>query len=554
MHNNNFLFAGVLIMFFMTACTQKSPENEVNKSLGVIPLPEEINAQTGNFTIQPGTKILYTPESEEVKAVADFFADLLKSSTGYDLKVEAAASGKASKHNIVFSKEENSLKEGGYFLSVKPKTIVVRAASSDGLFYGLQTLRQLLPVDVEDSTLAENVSWAIPCVEIKDEPRYPYRGLHLDVGRHFFPAPFIKKYLDLMALYKMNYFHWHLTEDQGWRIEIKKYPELTKTGAYRKETLVGHYPQSNQKYDGTRYGGFYTQEEIKDIVAYAKKLHITVIPEIEMPGHSLAALASYPELGCTGGPYEVGTRWGVFKDVYCAGNEETFHFLEDILTEVMDLFPSKYIHIGGDECPKDRWKECDKCQARIKAEGLKDEHELQSYFIKRIEKFLNAHGREIIGWDEILEGGLAPGATVMSWRGIKGGIEAAKQNHDVIMTPSSHCYFDQYQGPEDSEPLAIGGFVPLEKVYSYEPTPKELNEQEAKHILGAQGNVWTEYIATPDYAEYMVYPRACALAEVGWSPKVKRNYSDFLNRLKPNLARLKILGVNYRPLDKVKEQ
>jgi len=357
-----------------------------------------------------------------------------------------------------------------------------------------------------------------------------------------------------MAMYKYNTFHWHLTEDQGWRIEIKKYPKLTETGAWRKETLIGHAGEKPEHYDGKRYGGFYTQEDIKEVVAHAKKLYITVIPEIEMPGHSLAALASYPDLGCTGGPYEVATKWGVFKDIYCAGNDKTFDFLENVLREVMDLFPSRYIHIGGDETPKDRWKKCPKDQARIKAEGLKNEQELQSYFISRIEKFLNAHGRNIIGWDEILEGGLAPNATVMSWRGIKGGIAAAKMNHDVIMTPVQYCYFDYYQGDPKDEPLAIGGYLPLKKVYSYEPVPEELTPEQKKHVLGAQGNVWTEYIATTDYVEYMVYPRACALSEVDWTPANEKDYGDFMQRLELNLKHLDMLGVHYRSPDKDKKE
>ena len=395
-----------------------------------------------------------------------------------------------------------------------------------------------------------NIKWEIPGVEIQDEPRYPYRGMMLDVGRYFFPPEFVKRFIDLMALHKMNYFHWHLTEDQGWRIQINKYPRLTEIGAFRDESVVGHLRDKPLKFDGQRYGGFYTQEEIREVVEYAKARHITVIPEIEMPGHSLGALASYPELGCTGGPYEVAKRWGVQDDVYCAGKEETFQFLEDVLTEVMDLFPGKYIHIGGDESPKIRWEECPHCQARIKEEGLKDEHELQSYFIKRIEKFLNENNRKLIGWDEILEGGLAPEATVMSWRGTEGGIKAAKELHDVIMTPTTYCYLDYYQGPREDEPLAIGGFLPLSKVYSYDPTPAELNEIESKHILGVQGNVWTEYIKTAEYAEYMTFPRACAIAEIGWSQKDAKNYEDFLHRLDIHLKRLTIMGVNYHPLNK----
>jgi hexosaminidase len=344
----------------------------------------------------------------------------------------------------------------------------------------------------------------------------------------------------------MNTFHWHLTEDQGWRIEIKKYPKLTEVGAYRKETIVGHPRRSEPRvYDNTPYGGFYTQDEVRDIVAYAKSKFVTVIPEIEMPGHALAALAAYPELSCTGGPFEVATRWGIFDDVYCAGKEETFKFLEDVLTEVMDLFPSQYIHVGGDECPKTKWQKCPDCQKRIKDEGLKDENELQSYFIKRMEKFISSKGRRLIGWDEILEGGLPPEATVMSWRGVEGGIEAAKQDHDVIMTPTTYVYLDYYQSDPQDQPLAIGGYLPLEKVYSFDPEFEELNQEQQKHILGVQGNVWTEYIATPEHLEYMTYPRMIAISEIGWSPSSLKDFDDFLARFSVERKRLDEMGINY---------
>jgi len=377
-------------------------------------------------------------------------------------------------------------------------------------------------------------SLSLPQVHIVDKPRFRWRGVHLDSSRHFFPKEWVKRLIDLAAYYKLNTFHWHLTDDQGWRLEIKKYPRLTEVGAWRRETME----------DGEPYGGFYTQEEVKEIVDYARRRFITIVPEVEMPGHCLAALAAYPELSCTGGPFKVGTEWGVMNDVFCAGSEETFAFLENVLAEVIELFPGEFIHIGGDEVPKLRWKNCLRCQARIKAEGLKDESELQSYFIKRIEAFLNSRGRRLIGWDEILEGGLAPRATVMSWRGVTGGIEAARSGHDVVMTPTSHCYFDYYQGRVD-EPKAIGGFLPVDKVYSYEPIPAGLKPEEAAHILGAQANLWTEYIATPEHAEYMLFPRLWALAEVVWSPKEK-NWADFENRLRAHYDRLALRGVNYR--------
>ncbi|NPA35939.1 MAG: beta-N-acetylhexosaminidase [Chlorobi bacterium] len=523
-------------MAFCSSPYTKSGRGEVN----IVPKPADVTINDGFFILNQGTAIV-ADSGTEVNSVANYMADILRPSTGYvlDVKHEDAES------NRIKLRIDKSVKgnEGVYNLVVDKNGVTISAPEPVGLFYGVQSLRQLLPVEIERKSVQEGKEWDIPFVIINDEPSFRYRGLHLDVGRHFFPPSFIKKYIDLLALHKMNVFHWHLTEDQGWRIEIKKYPKLTEVGSVRKETLVGHY--GSDKYDGKPYGGFYTQDEVRDIVAYAKERFITVIPEIEMPGHSLAALASYPELGCTGGPYEVATTWGVFPDVYCAGNDQVFTFLEDVLTEVMDMFPSEYIHIGGDECPKIRWKECPKCQARIKNEGLKNEHELQSYFIRRIEKFFNAHGRQIIGWDEILEGGLAPKATVMSWRGEKGGIAAAKQHHDVIMTPGFALYFDHYQADPATQPLAIGGFTNTKTVYNYNPLPKALNEKEAGYILGAQGNVWTEYMKTPEYVEYMAYPRACALAEIDWTPGDKKNWDDFVKRMDVHKKRLKELNVNY---------
>jgi hexosaminidase len=379
---------------------------------------------------------------------------------------------------------------------------------------------------------------------IHDAPRFPYRGMHLDVGRHFFPVDFIKRYIDLMSRYKMNTFHWHLTEDQGWRLEIQGYPRLTEIGSCRSETMVGKN-YSPFVGDGTEYCGFYTQTEAREIVAYAAARFVKVIPEIELPGHSLAALSAYPEYACTEGPFAAATRWGVFHDIYCP-TEETFAFLEGVLGEVLEIFPSRYIHIGGDEAPKERWRESPEAQEVIRREGLADEDELQSYFIRRIERFLVDRGRRLIGWDEILEGGLAPEATVMSWRGTEGGIEAARQGHDVIMTPTSHAYFDYYQGRPEYEPLAIGGFLPLDRVYGFEPVPAELAAEQAAHVLGAQGNVWTEFMKTPAQVEYMAYPRALAMAEVTWSPAEARDPADFERRLAARLQRLEALGVNFR--------
>lgn len=535
------LIAGLMLLAM--GCSQKN--NEYN----LVPYPQELTAQQGSFELNQSTKVLYNG-SENSQFVAQVFADFIQPATGLQLTVESTE-GQAAVKNAVCFVEDTNLKgvEGSYQLEVTGNGILVKANNPVGLFYGFQTIRQLMPAELEAKEVVNGIVWTVPAVAITDAPHFSYRGLHLDVGRHFFPVDFIKKYIDLLALHKMNVFHWHLTEDQGWRLEIKKYPKLAEIAAYRDETLVGHLGVGERQYDGKRYGGYYTQEQAREIVKYAADRFITVIPEIELPGHAQAALAAYPELGCTGGPYEVAKEWGVFKEVYCAGNDEVFEFLENVLLEVMDIFPSKYIHIGGDECPKARWEECPKCQKRMKEEGCKNEHELQSYFIHRIEQFLNAHGRDIIGWDEILEGGLAPNATVMSWRGIKGGEEAARQGHNVIMTPNTHFYLDYYQNNPQKEPLAIGGYLPLSKVYSYNPMAGELSAEEAKHIIGVQGNVWTEYMPESDYVEYMTYPRACAIAEVGWLEFGKRDYTAFAKRLQSHFKRFDVMGVNY--FDKV---
>ncbi len=420
---------------------------------------------------------------------------------------------------------------------------MILAKTEKGAFYAVQTLLQLMPAEVfsTDGKLAFPIP--VQGAEIYDEPRFAYRGMHLDVGRNFFDVDAVKRYLDLMAMHKYNKFHWHLTEDQGWRIEIKKYPKLTEIGGFRKETVIDHASVKPAKYDGKRYGGFYTQDEVKEIVAYAGERFIEVIPEIELPGHAQAAIAAYPELGCLDEPLEVRTIWGVSENVYCP-KEETFEFLENVIDEVIALFPSKYFHIGGDECPKKQWEENEFCQALIKKEGLKDEHELQSYFIKRIEKYLNSKGKNLVGWDEILEGGLAPNATVMSWRGMKGGIEAANEGHDVIMTPTSHCYFDYYNSLNANEPLAIGGYLPVEKVYSFEPIPPAIANDKRHHIIGAQANLWTEYIPTLEHLEYMTYPRGAAMAEVVWSDTLTRNYDNFSKRLTYHFKRFDALDVN----------
>lgn len=437
-----------------------------------------------------------------------------------------------------------SIPREGYKIAITPEKLRVTASSEAGLFYAVQTLLQMMPTTVFDPQMNLDTELQLPCCEIVDYPRFSYRGLHLDVCRHYFPVTFIKKYIDLMAMHKLNMFHWHLTDDQGWRIEIKKYPKLQEIASQRKETWIGHY-NSGLGYDGVPYGGYYTQEEIREIVEYARARHITIIPEIEMPGHARAVISAYPELSCTGGPHEVAKTWGVFDDVFCT-TEEVFTFLENVLTEVIDLFPySPYIHIGGDECPKVRWENCPKCQARIKEQGLQDEHELQSYFVNRMARFLQGHGKQVIGWDEVIEGGFPNEIIVMSWRGEEGAIQAVKQNHYTILTPNGNLYLDYYQGVPETEPVAIGGFLPLKKVYDYNPLPVQIPVEKQNYILGVQGNLWTEYIATSEHAEYMAYPRACAVAEVGWSPGEVKDYDNFIDRLSIHFERLNELNVNY---------
>ncbi|MBN1579959.1 MAG: beta-N-acetylhexosaminidase [Anaerolineae bacterium] len=531
------------LCYYAVSSTRK--DVSVSK-INVIPKPNRVVPSDGTFSLQDTTSIYV---SSDAAGVGNALHELVQAATGYSLPVQECTTGNIESDAILLttSGADASLGDEGYELIVTPKSVVVRAPKPAGLFYGVQTLRQLLPPEIESDKPVSGVAWVMPAVTITDSPRFAWRGMHLDVGRHMFPVEFIKRYIDLLAMHKMNVFHWHLTEDQGWRIQVNKHPKLVQIGSKREATPI---PANRKKLDGKPYEGFYTQEQIKEIVAYAANRFVTVVPEIEMPGHAVAALTSYPELGCTGGPYKVRTWWGIAEDVFCAGNDQVFTFLEDVLTEVLDLFPSKFIHIGGDECPKDRWKQCPKCQARIQKEGLKDEHELQSYFIQRIEGFLNAQNRQLIGWDEILEGGLAPNAVVMSWRGSQGGIDAALAGHDVVMSPNTHCYFDYYQSADrENEPPAIGGFVPLEKVYAFEPVPETLSPEQGTHIIGIQGNMWTEYMPTSQQVEYMVYPRACALAEVAWSAANARDLSDFMKRLEALLARLDRLGIHFRKLD-----
>ena len=532
-------FRWAFIMLFI--CTSSG----IGKPINIIPLPNKIETTDGFFKITSKTKILVSTETEN--EIAEYTQDLFKTAMGYSLSIHKASKDATRSRalSLNITEEKKSLGPEGYELKVSPKSMVIASSTKAGLFYGIQTLRQLLPPEIDKpSRVSRRVKWKVPCVKITDKPQFKWRGMHLDVGRHLFSVDFIKKYLDLIALHKMNTFHWHLTEDQGWRIEIKKYPKLTEIGSKRSATPI---PSNRRKLDGKPYGGFYTQKEIKEIVKYAAARFINVVPEIELPGHSVAALASYPHLGCRKIPYKVRTRWGVTKDVYCAGNEEVYTFLENVFQEVLDLFPSEFIHIGGDECPKDRWKACAQCQAKIKEAGLKDEYELQSYFVKRIGKFLSKNKRRFIGWDEILEGGLAPGAIVMSWRGVMGGIKAAKMGHDVVMSPTTHCYFDYYQSKNtNAEPPAIGGFLPLARVYRFNPIPSSIPANKAVHVLGGQGNVWTEYIPDSKQAEYMAFPRASALSEVLWTSRKRRRYAYFQKRLPSLLKRLEFMDVNFR--------
>ena len=537
------IIVAVTVILLAGSCSNK--KTNMPESYSIIPQPAELVILNGGFTIDEKTAVLVSPLDGQTKLAADFLTALLRRSTSLELPV---SEGTREGHNRIMMIIDSTLTVGkeGYTLEVTNRNIILKAPAAEGFFYGVQTIRQLLPPQVEvEGGLAGEMPPVVPACVITDEPRFRYRGMHLDVSRHFFTVDEVKRYLDILALHKMNTFHWHLTDDQGWRIEIKKYPKLTTVGSQRSETLVGHGGRPPFTYDERPYEGFFTQDDAREVVSYASERFITVIPEIEMPGHATAAVASYPALSCTGKQVEVATRWGVFDDVFCAGKDTVFAFLEDVLDEVMDLFPSEYIHVGGDECPKTRWQHCPLCQKRIREEGLKDEHELQSWFITRMEKYINSHGKKLIGWDEILEGGLAPEATVMSWRGVTGGIAAAKMDHDVIMTPYTYVYLDYYQCEPQGEPLAIGGYLPLEKVYSYEPLPEELDAEEQKHILGLQGNVWTEYIPTAEHLEYMAFPRAFAIAETGWTPEMKKDFEEFLARFEILRERYDLMNLYY---------
>jgi hexosaminidase len=523
----------------------------------IIPLPQKIEVQPGNFVLRAHARFLGTGPKILVNAGAEetgrYLAAELRRRTSVQLDVLPGAKARGS-GNIELSLVGTNSEPGeeGYALTIASKGITIEAGTSAGLFYGVQSLLQLLPVG--DKTGPQATTWLIPCVHVEDQPRFRWRGLMLDVSRHFFTKEEVERLLDEMAWHKLNVFHWHLVDDQGWRIEIKKYPLLTEMGAWRKAIGFDLNAKASTAYgaDG-RYGGFYTQNDIREVVAYAQARHIEIVPEIEMPGHASAALMAYPQYSCTGGPFTTDLPGGVFDGVYCAGNDDTFGFVEDVLTEVCALFPGPYIHIGGDEVLVDNWKKCPKCQARMRQEGLTKESELEGYFIRRVEKILNAHHRRLVGWSEIREGGLAANATVMDWAG--GAVEAAVAGHDVVMSPLADCYFDHYQSLNQAkEPHAIGGYLPLHQVYAFEPVPTNLPAADQKHILGAQANVWTEYMPSFEHVEYMVFPRLCALAEVVWSPQGSRNWDDFARRVRLDCARLDQLGVNHRSASTIAQE
>ena len=536
--NQKLLTGAVAAMAFLLPSTAMGQTADFN----IIPQPQQVVADaSAPFVLNTNTVIYVQTNSQDMKRNATMLASYIQQATGIRPTIGKLVKGNPA---IILSIDKTISNAEGYRLNSDAKQIRIAGASAAGVFYGIQTLRKSLPLCNGKATQV-----SIPAVHITDAPRFAYRGTHLDVSRHFVSADSIRQFIDMLALHNINRFHWHLTDDQGWRIEIKKYPLLTKIGAKREQTVIGH---NTGKYDGIPYDGFYTQQQIRDIVKYAADRYITIVPEIDLPGHMQAALAAYPELGCTGGPYKVWQKWGISDDVLCAGNDKVLAFIDNVLKEVTQLFPSKYIHVGGDECPKVRWKDCPKCQARIKAlhleakDGHSAEERLQSYVITHASNYLKSLGRNTIGWDEILEGGLAEGATVMSWRGEAGGIAAAKQNHDVVMTPNSYLYFDYYQSLDKAnEPQAIGGYLPLQRVYSYEPMPEELTAEEARHIIGVQANIWTEYMPTFKHMQYMALPRVAALSEVQWTQPQLKDYTDFTNRLIGLTHLYDRLGYNY---------
>jgi len=534
-----------ILLSIICAASSCCPEKN---TINVVPYPNDVTMKYGSIDVTGATFHISDVLDEASRAYIKEFAGQLSLVSG----VESAVVSDNSCEGFLFAPSPNLGKEE-YVLKISRRTVSVKAGGLNGFVYAIQTLKQMLPVEIYGKTVVEGKEWILPCCMIKDEPRFGYRGMHMDVSRHFFDMDMVKKYLDVMEIHKLNTLHWHLTDDQGWRIEIKKYPKLTEIGSIRKKTIIGHIFESNE-YDHTPYGEgcFFTQEQIREIIAYAAARGITIIPEIDLPGHMLAALAAYPELGCTGGPYDVWGRWGVADEVLCAGNEETMVFLENVLSEVADLFPAEYFHIGGDECPKVYWEDCPHCQAKIKELGLKDddkfqaEHYLQSYVMKRMTEFLAAKGKKVIGWDEILEGEVADDAIVMSWRGVSGGLQAAKMGHDVIMTPNTYYYLDYYQTlDQENEPLAIGGYIPIEKCYSYEPFTKDMTDEEKSHILGVQANLWTEYITSDEHLEYMLLPRMAALSEVQWCQPEVKDWERFLDSADEFCGIYDVTGHNY---------
>ena len=534
---NKVKYIVISAVLLLASCGQKQEAGEPQ----IIPQPAFLQRLEGSFEIGRKTPVFIDAGDSALLRTVGFLNGHLQKAAGFELQVSDDDPLRHGNEEGIFWLQAGSLPES-YHLRITPDKVLVEYADGAGAFYALQTLLQLLPDAIFADSPQRGVRWLLPCCDIEDSPRFPYRGMHLDCCLHFFDIPFLKRYIDLMALHKVNRFHWHLTEDQGWRIEIKKYPLLTEKGQWRKETVVGSLHSGI--YDGKPYGGFYSQEEVKDLVKYAAERYVTIIPEIEIPGHSLAAISCYPELSCgLEDHYETATKWGIFKQVYCP-KEETFKFLEDVFDEVIELFPSELIHIGGDECPKASWKQCPHCQALIKKLGLKDEYELQSWFIQRMEKYINSKGRQIIGWDEILEGGLAPNARVMSWLGEEGGIKAAQQHHEVVMAPYPKYYLDYWQADPDSEPLAMGGPTLLRTMYDYNPVPAVLSPEEQKYIIGVEGCVWTEYMPTPARVEYMAWPRMCAIAESGWT-KAEKDWDGFTRRLETHLGRLDRLDVGY---------
>lgn len=519
-----------LLLITLASCQKPYTKPSYNQGINITPKPQEISLSDGEFQID-GTTVLITAVDEELIGIANYYATKINTATGHRLKV-AHESPKTNYISLHLDADMNTNEEG-YSLDASSERVLIRAKTAKGAFYGMNTLMQLLPAEIESQSLIQDISWTIPAATITDEPRFPWRGFHLDVCRHFISLEEVKKHIDMLSVYKINKFHWHLTEDQGWRIEIKKYPKLTTIGATRTEA------------DGTTHSGFYTQEEIKEVVAYAAERYIDVIPEIEMPGHALAALSAYPNLSCNEGPFTPRIIWGVETDVFCAGKDEVFTFLEDVIEEIIPLFPYQYYHLGGDESPKERWKTCERCQKRIKSEDLHDEHELQSYFMSRMEGVLKKHGKKMIGWDEILEGGISETANVMSWRGEDGGIAAANAGNDVIMAPGAWMYLDKYEGDYKIDPVTIGGLLSLEKVYGYEPIPAGIDSSKAHHVLGAQTTLWSEYIYTEQLSEYRMYPRALALAELTWTSKNHKDYKDFERRLNNQMVRMDGHDIDY---------